>query len=179
MDYEKEIPFGAFDSELMHQEIYIPEGFKATIKGNRIILKKIESEDEKIRKWLLNFVQGIPNDGLDFYNINKEQMIAWLEKQGEPKQEWSETDENRFQNIIACIEDCYNEKDAQDLIRWLKSFKNRVQPKQEWSDKDKEMTEELIKGCVSAEKAHHFLCTPKEVSDWLKSLKDRIIGKED
>lgn len=93
--------------------------------------------------------------------------------------EWSKEDENRFQNIIACIEDCYNEKDAQDLIRWLKSFKNRVQPKQEWSDKDEEMTEELIKGCVSAEKAHHFLCTPKEVSDWLKSIKDRMKGKEE
>ena len=27
MNYEKEIPFGAFDSELMRQEVYIPEGF--------------------------------------------------------------------------------------------------------------------------------------------------------
>ena len=26
--------------ESMNQEIYIPEGFEATIKGNRIILKK-------------------------------------------------------------------------------------------------------------------------------------------
>ena len=42
MDYkEKEIPFGAFNSELMQQEINIPEGFTATIEGNKIILKKI------------------------------------------------------------------------------------------------------------------------------------------
>ena len=46
-----------------------------------------ESEDEKIRKWLLNFVQGLPDEGLDFhfYNLNKEQIVAWLEKQGEQK----------------------------------------------------------------------------------------------
>ena len=46
-----------------------------------------------------------------------------------------------------------------------------------WSDEDEEMAEDLIKGCVSVEKAHHFIHTPKEVADWLKSLKDRIICK--
>ena len=51
-----------------------------------------------------------------------------------------------------------------------------VEPKQEWSEEDEEMAEDLIKGCVSAEKAHHFLHTPKEVSEWLKSIKDRIGG---
>ena len=46
-----------------------------------------------------------------------------------------------------------------------------------WSDEDENMAEDLIKGCVSSEKAHHFLHTPKEVSEWLKSIKDRIICK--
>lgn len=45
-----------------------------------------------------------------------------------------------------------------------------------WSEEDEEMIEDLIKGCVSAEKAHHFVHTPKEIADWLKSLKDRIGG---
>ena len=46
-----------------------------------------KSDDERIRKWLLDFVQGLPDGGLDFhfYNLNKEQVIAWLEKQGEQK----------------------------------------------------------------------------------------------
>ena len=42
MNNEKEISFGAFDNELMHQEIFIPEGFTATIDGNKIILTRIE-----------------------------------------------------------------------------------------------------------------------------------------
>lgn len=45
-----------------------------------------------------------------------------------------------------------------------------------WSDEDENMAEDLIKGCVSSEKAHHFIHTPKEVANWLKSLKDKIGG---
>lgn len=81
MDNEKEISFGAFDSELMHQEIFIPEGFTATIDGNKIILKKIEGEDEKVRKALIRFHKSTMDiDGIKGYEI-----VAWLEKQGEHK----------------------------------------------------------------------------------------------
>ena len=83
MDNEKEIPFGAFDSELMHQEIFIPEGFKATIEGNRIILTRKESEDERIRKELIEFVKS--RGGF------KQEYIAWLEKQ-DPKKHQEELD---------------------------------------------------------------------------------------
>ena len=61
------------------------EGYRGIFED--IFPKLKESEDEKIRKWLLNFVQGLPDEGLDFhfYNLKKEQVIAWLEKQGEQK----------------------------------------------------------------------------------------------
>lgn len=81
---EIEIPFGAFDSELMHQEIYIPEGFEAEIKGNKIILKKTDSEDERIR----NAVEAILNDTEPhIYNglgILKTDILSWFEKHGKP-----------------------------------------------------------------------------------------------
>lgn len=97
-----------------------------------------------------------------------------LERQGEQKQEWSETDENRFQNIIACIGDCYNEKDAQDLIRWFKSL--RHQPKQVWSKADIKMLELIIDGYQNTE---DFSKVDGVFVDWLKSLKDRMEGKEE
>lgn len=82
MHYEKEIPFGAFDSELMHQEINIPEGFTATIDGNKIILRRTENEDEKIRKWIINEIK-IKHHNLDEDNVDfVDKAIAWLEKQG-------------------------------------------------------------------------------------------------
>lgn len=37
-----EIPFGAKDSELHEETIYIPEGFHAEIKGNKVVIKKNE-----------------------------------------------------------------------------------------------------------------------------------------
>lgn len=81
MDYEKEMPFGAFDSELMRQEISIPKGFTATIKGDKIILTKTESEDERIRKTLIRFHKST----IDIDGIKGCDIIAWLEKQGEQK----------------------------------------------------------------------------------------------
>ena len=81
---EIEIPFGAFDSELMHQEINIPEGFEAEIKGNKIILKKTESEDEKVRKEILDCFRAMKQQGC-FPSKHKEQYdswLAWLEKKG-------------------------------------------------------------------------------------------------
>lgn len=88
MDYEKEIPFGAFDSELMHQEISIPEGFTATIEGNKIILAKTESEDEKMLREIKRYIkeQGNKPTGLPNGTAAVADMLAWLEKQGqEPK----------------------------------------------------------------------------------------------
>jgi len=81
---EKEIPFGAFDSELMHQEINIPEGFTATIEGNKIILTRTENEDEKIRKELIEHVKANKEaDYVLFKRFSPDNVIAWLEKQGE------------------------------------------------------------------------------------------------
>ena len=88
MDYKMkiEIPFGAFDSELIRQEINIPNGFKAIIDGNKIILTRIESEDEKVRKVLVEMVHDTTGDELWVdYNVHKEEALAWLEKQGEQK----------------------------------------------------------------------------------------------
>ena len=41
-----------------------------------------ESNNEKIRKALLEHIKGITSWGY-FLGISREQMIAWLEKQGE------------------------------------------------------------------------------------------------
>lgn len=81
---ELEIPFGAFDSELMHQEINIPEGFEAEIKGDKIILTKTESKDEKVIKELITHCRNtrcVTEEGAE--RIAK--WIAFLEKQGGQK----------------------------------------------------------------------------------------------
>jgi hypothetical protein len=80
MDYKKkiEIPFGAFDSELIHQEINIPNGFNAVIDGNKIILTRAESEDERIREQIVYAINK-----LNVPESEKNKLLAWFEKQGE------------------------------------------------------------------------------------------------
>lgn len=85
MDYEKkiEIPFGAAkDSELGGFEYTIPNGYEAEIKDGKVIVRKADSEDEKIRKKLIESVKG---DMVVGGKKDKEKAIAWLEKQGEQK----------------------------------------------------------------------------------------------
>ena len=66
----------------MEKEITIPEGFEATIDGNKIILKKIESEDERIRKQIKAFIKS---RGSQITQSKTDSWLAWLEKQGEQK----------------------------------------------------------------------------------------------
>lgn len=72
-----------------------------------------------------------------------------------------------------------SEQDEYELVTKRVELTQSVTKKSDqdaWSEEDEEMTEDLIKGCISAEKAHHFVHTSKEIADWLKSLKDRIGG---
>ena len=88
-----EIPFGAKDSELCECEYTIPEGYEAEIKDGKVIIRKVESEDEKIRKELIEQVHHIiPNsnemdkDGNMLPNYKKriDRYVVWLKKQGKP-----------------------------------------------------------------------------------------------
>ena len=48
-----------------------------------------ESEDEEIRKWLIGYFQQYKSDGIEKYanGLKIDNIIAWLEKQGEKSQE--------------------------------------------------------------------------------------------
>ena len=148
-----EIPFGAFDSELKGWEYTIPEGMKARIEGNKIILEPKESEDERIREELLNVFQESEDSLYMVLTPNKrESFIAWLEKQGErdlaiseksckieQNPAWSEEDEEMLKDIIQGLKateqlifthDEQGKTQIQGRIDWLKSLKERVQPRQ-------------------------------------------------
>ena len=107
-----------------------------------------ESEDERIRKWLLDFVQGLPDEGLDFhfYNLNKEQVVAWLERQAQMPA-WSEEDDRMCKAIINNIKTICKEGyfvgniDNGELINWLKDLRYRLQ----WKPSDEQMDALLVK----------------------------------
>ena len=82
MDKTKEIPFGVKDSELCSFEYTIPDGYEAKIKDGKVIVRKAESDDEKIRKAIISFLKSpFVNESITDEKVIP--WIAWLEKQGE------------------------------------------------------------------------------------------------
>jgi hypothetical protein len=108
-------------------------------------LKK-ESEDERIRKVLVELVKCNERSGYTLLNnVSTSSMLAWLEKQGEKKPSWSEEDEEMCQETIDWFEKkCFpyaleNDNPARESIKWLKSLKNKVQPQNTWKPSDEQM----------------------------------------
>lgn len=82
MSKDIEIPFGAKDSELVEATYFIPYGMEAVVEDDKVIIRKKESEDETIRKALIEMVHDTTGDELLIdYGIHKEEALAWLEKQ--------------------------------------------------------------------------------------------------
>jgi len=71
----------------MRKTIEIPEGYEARIEGNKVILEPKESEDEKVRKRLIEWVEEFRklNPTNADHNAECSEALAWLEKQGEQK----------------------------------------------------------------------------------------------
>ena len=136
-------------------KIEIPEGYEAKIVGNEVVLEPKESEDEKIRKDLISFVNKY------YGEETKKPVLSWLEKQKELEsgeyglqkkaEEWNEKDEYIFKNIIELLK-CdltpVSNKSAVALecITWLNTrFKSlSPQPNQEWSEEDEKIARELL-----------------------------------
>ena len=103
-----------------------------------------ESEDEKVRKALIEMVRDRTGDELWVdYNVHKEEVLVWLEKQGEQKPiEWDADDDDKFFFLKARLkdyEDCiiYDEEISEwqksnvrettkEFLKWLDSIKERI-----------------------------------------------------
>lgn len=182
------------------------ERFKNTLTNIFPELGESEYDEyERIRKRLIDLIYKVYAFTNYITCVEYENIIAWLEKQGDTTSdirydgvnagaslsvvngkpfdyEHATITQKDFASVgeTATIE-LSSPIDCGDRIYHVshKPIEKQGEQKQEWSEEDEEMAEDLIKGCVSAEKAYHFLHTPKEVSDWLKSLKDRVKEKEE
>ena len=148
----------------MKKTIEIPEGYEAKIEGNKVILEPKESEDEKVRKEIIGFLDMINKDSLEARNFIADRYgdvipddmiptwIAWLEKQGsqnlansaktckdEQNPAWSEEDEHRYSDVIYFLETAKKHyasvSEIEASISWLKSLKERYT----WKPSDEQM----------------------------------------
>lgn len=107
-----------------------------------------ESEDERMRKGLIAFLEDIWHFGKNA-NFDKwdksdcSDWIAWLEKKREKKPEWSEDDENEFNHILNILNSVAEEQETKGYdnligtVDWLKSLKDKIQSKQSNKDNGK------------------------------------------
>lgn len=95
----------------MTKEIEIPEGYKARIEGNKVIIEKKESEDEKIRKEIIDFLIDGIWDKTTIDEVKTSQRYAkWVEYLNEKKEQ--KTLEEIAEEVT---------KDRISAIRFLKS----------------------------------------------------------
>lgn len=113
---------------------------------NNLFPELAESEDERIRKAIVNIIGDI-DGGFQFekYGILKKDALAWLKKGTNgnereiPNSDWSEEDESRIDNLCHFLEEYgnqyYGHLTLQCTISWLKSFKDR----RTWKPSDEQM----------------------------------------
>ena len=121
-----------------------------------------ESEDEKIRKEIIKIIRFFYGSSLSCKPlVSEDDMLAWLEKQGQvkeseiPQQEnktceensnsltnkaWSEEDERILLRLIAHFDwhgdTRFTKEDCQEATNWLKSLR----PQPHWKPSDEQMT---------------------------------------
>lgn len=94
-----------------------------------------ESEDEKIKNRLIKLIK-MSNEvgGFALHKWEADEMLAWLEKQGEKKPAWSEEDERILHTIIADFKGFIRDNTStleshfNECIDWLKSLR----PQKQW-----------------------------------------------
>jgi|GEM_PF-6336766 len=139
-----------------------------------------ESEDERIRKWIKKeleskyVVDNIVND------VMADKAFAWLERQGEQKQEWSEEDLISLGYLATFVDengDSFYGKNKPNVVKWIRSFANlNPTQKQEWSDFDAKMLARAMRA------VNYFISNDdhdeaNQCFSWLKSLKERYTWK--
>lgn len=131
MDYEKELEQKAqrYDEAIRKAKITLDCCDSASITTKNTVYDIFpelkESEDERIRKELYDFVYITTFRPKELKK--KERFLNWLEKQGEQKPTWREEDEGYMSDVIAFLEDARScRQNALDCIEWMKQLKERL-----------------------------------------------------
>lgn len=162
--------------ELFDGEYVIQEGYTASIENGKIIVKKEESEDERIRRQtikVLNYYKDAEKSE-DRMPTEIDECIAWLEKQG--------IDISSFSNEQRKYMEKYISLDKVTLIKLLaerdrnveettKSFENLDENTSAWSEGDNKSLDSILNDLRQG------VIPDNDDINWLKLLKERHTWK--
>ena len=88
-----------------------------------------ESKDERIRQFLIHEVTETSDEIMSYRNMNKKDVLAWLEKQ--KHEEWSLYDEKILSEVFTSVEiAAYSEEKKKEIISWLQKYRPYMREKQ-------------------------------------------------
>ena len=84
-----------------------------------------QSEDEKIKKYLISFIKL--ESGVNLPPDDAGKILAWLEKQGQ-KSAWTEADDEKLENTINALKGAgkHGSFDWLSTVTWLVTIKQRI-----------------------------------------------------
>lgn len=175
----------------MEKIIPIPKGYEAKIEGDKIFLVEKESEDERIRKALIN-VFAAHKDYEIFFGVSVEDIIAYLDKQKE--QNWSKEMGSLCLDAIGLLRN-YGEGVAKDspLDQKIKRadaflvdlYHEAFYPKTynprpdliykpaEWSEEDEDRMNVIVNWLAANGSKKFSGYKAFELLDWIKSLRSK------
>lgn len=122
------------------ESINVPNG---TVIPDIIFPELKEDENDRIRRVIIEHFVSSHSCMFPYKGFTKEQIIDWLEKQGEKEPiEWSEKDEIYLNHVITAIKSYYTDDKGcenpwrEELLRWLKFLKPHKQWKSSEEQKD-------------------------------------------
>ena len=181
------IPLRIFNYKIMNNmakfyEHEIPDGYEARIEGNKVIIELAESEDERIRKKIIEIIRMVSGPDCDVYLSEEGQAecLAWLEKQKEHQNNSDAPNESSWSGIISSSDKDKNlDEIAQDYVDGVKEYnpeptwdlvqtavcygyhycEQKEQPKEELVYRLNGLMQDYIKeGKDDEEKEHRFKC---------------------
>lgn len=148
-------------------------------KNMECLFTENKESDEKIRQFLIHEVTETTNEIMSYRNMNKKDVLDWLEKQG---QTFTKKDvEIAYLKGVNDTKREFEKQEDEDIlspaIDWgddVEEIEEMTDTIVEWDEEDDAMLNQIIEDVEKL--AGPYVCYYKDVN-WLKSLRDRIQGK--
>ena len=155
-----------------------------------------ESKEERIRNVIRGWIYTQPDSFFD-NGISKEEMLAWLEKQDEwdeGKKKLRKIVQNSNDRLDPLIDEeidlwikensniHHNNNDVVGLMRDMAYYvatltRNLYKQESKWTEED----DYNLRCCIAkaeSDVANYYTVRNKELFEWLKSLKQKIVGQQ-
>ena len=174
MDYEK-----AYKAVLKTAKQWIKDGCtdKEKICLECVFPELRESEDERIRKWLVDYFGSIKEVVWIHRDITCEQILEWLEKQKKQKPIRSCDIVPYIDDKIAALQDMWREEkvafDWDDMHEMIEDVARHFYQKEQtpaWSEEDKRRIDAICE-LLENTSAIHPNYSHRKLIIWLKSLR--------